>query len=192
MFGFMLRTTGNLGTPDFVYYDFIFKGILRATADILAGCFAWFLCRYWKSFIWTRTGQIVGTIIETFCYVFALYICIFMTNQTVSSVIILLLIFAFSFSMSGWSWWEKKIHPLLGAWCFKISLALLFSHFYWVQIVQNIFPDKSWVFHVIMYILLTGITCSVNLYLAENWKKYSGKISYKLKKYIEIPLDQCN
>ena len=181
LIGFMVRTNGNVNVPDYLYFDVVYKGVLRGTADICLGCMCFYLCCYWKTLSWTRAGKRALTCVEVFCYAAALFMTTVSHVRPFSVFIVVLFVLSVAATMSGKTLLagklDGKVSLFLGEW----SVTVFFSHFYWLDILQHEGGAWPWQMRVVAYLLLVAATSVFNWLLLMWWKKKGAQVKTSLK-----------
>lgn len=181
LIGFMVRTTGNVNVPDYLYFGVVYKGMLRGVADICLGCMGFYLCRYWKNLSWTRAGKRALTFVEVFCYAAGLFMIAASHVRPFSVFVVVLFTLGSAATMSGKTLLAGKLDGKISLFLGELSVAVFFSHFYWVGILQRDGGTWPWQMRFAVYLLLTVTTSVFNWLLLMWWKKNGVQVKARLK-----------
>lgn len=181
LLGFIVRTTGHLSVPDHLYFGVVYKGVLRALADISLGCICFELCRYWKTLSWTRAGQRALTGLEVLCYAAALFMITASHVRPFSVFAVVLFTLGIAATMSGKTFSDGKFSGKVPFFLGQISFVIYLSHFYWIGILQRDGLAWPWQMRFAVYLLLTAATSVFNWLLLMWWKKNGVRLKARLK-----------
>ena len=171
--GNLFQNYGELSTLE--YWDGHFmKGTLRATGDILGGCFCYKAGEYLRRFTFTTLGKTLFTIIEWSCYLASIAYIYAHPSSKYDYFILLLFMIGVTITYADVSLdrslFRHKIFPWLGNYSFSLYL----GHSCWRKYTGNIFP-KTWQFEqrlaaYIVISMLTGLfILYASLWLRQVW-----------------------
>lgn len=124
--GFLSKTYGSL-IINYSDYKLVYPGILRAIAEISLGCISFGICSKLPDF--KRTGKLVLSIAELFCYALVFYLANITYNSRTDFIMLLLLMVGITITFSQQSIWKNLFQNKFCLYLGRLSMALFLCHY---------------------------------------------------------------
>lgn len=184
--GYLFRNYGMIS--DEVWNGYVYKGTLRAFAEILGGALCYKFAQYLRTFNFTKTMRIVFSLIEWGLYggvIFLIYIN--KANSVLDFVYVAMLMLAIVITVSQVSYDNKVFNDNIYTWLGTYSFSLYLGHYFWIYYLQLRIP-KEWGFylHLAVYFLIALVSGLVIMYTSNGLKRFWKKMKPTIRKIILI------
>ncbi len=173
LLGITCGLDGNPRNPT-KWYGIIYKGNLRAFAEICLGITMFRITQRIKKVDWTLFSKILFETIQILCYVSSIIYMYYDKPGKQDYFYMFLLYIAVSLSFAQVGILSKLFNNSLSYFLGRISTAIFFSHIYYAQNLNMILPDNLGKNEkMFIYIACSIVTAIIVEYLSFIWRKYS-------------------
>ncbi len=181
LLGYLCRTFSHPRDPG-KFLHVMYKGNLRAMAELCLGITVYGLCRRLKQIEFTRIGQILISIAIAGIYTAEL---VYMYREKPSDydyffLFLMMLAVLLQFSRKGLL--PGLFDNRVSTWLAKYSGALFFAHLYIAQHMNNLLPESMGnETRLVLYVAASLANGLVVMGLAALWRRYGGSVCRRVK-----------
>lgn len=183
--GFMCKEYGKLGGAG-EWNGFMYKGLMRAVAEIPLGCILWKICQKIKQYKYTVLTKIFFSVVEILGYLFALLWMWGHKGSYMDFVLLMLLSISVTISFSHIgilsNLFDNKFCYRLG----YLSLPLYIGHIYWVHTLKSLFPGYSFRNLMLIYLVVLVFTVFLIIFLSNQIRIFFPIVKTKVRKYFVL------
>jgi len=163
------------------YYTVIYKGMLRAVAELCLGVALYPCIEKLKGVSLTKHGRRLVTAAELSCWLIVFGYMAFHQTKTYDFFIMIFItggiVLAFSHQGAFAGWFDKPVF----AWLGEFSLSLYLGHSYWSHFIEKYFSHIDYWTLLIPYICVSLLSGLLVYYVSKGIKKVSPKVLAYLK-----------